>query len=64
MRWLETAFNNLLGDPKVNGVVLNSRDITERQKLSEGLRKRAFHDPLTGLANRARFEERLARVSA
>jgi diguanylate cyclase (GGDEF)-like protein/PAS domain S-box-containing protein len=62
-RWLETVFNNLLGDPKVNGVVLNSRDITERQRLSEGLRKRAFHDPLTGLANRARFEERLERVS-
>jgi diguanylate cyclase (GGDEF)-like protein/PAS domain S-box-containing protein len=63
VRWLETVFSNLLGDPKVNGVVLNSRDITERQKMSEGLRKRAFHDPLTGLANRARFEERLAVAS-
>ncbi len=62
-RWLETVFSNLLGDPKVNGIVLNSRDITERQKLSEGLRKRAFHDPLTGLANRARFEERLKAAS-
>jgi diguanylate cyclase (GGDEF)-like protein/PAS domain S-box-containing protein len=63
VRWLETVFNNLLEDPQVNGIVLNSRDITERQKLSEGLRKRAFHDPLTGLANRARFEERLEQVS-
>jgi diguanylate cyclase (GGDEF)-like protein/PAS domain S-box-containing protein len=63
VRWLETVFNNLLEDPKVNGVVLNSRDITERQKLSEGLRKRAFHDPLTGLANRARFEEQLAHAT-
>jgi diguanylate cyclase (GGDEF)-like protein/PAS domain S-box-containing protein len=63
VRWLETVFSNLLGDPKVNGVVLNSRDITERQKMSEGLRKRAFHDPLTGLANRARFEERLEATS-
>ncbi|HLY47744.1 MAG TPA: EAL domain-containing protein [Solirubrobacteraceae bacterium] len=63
IRWLETVFSNLLGDPKVNGVVLNSRDVTERQKLSEGLRKRAFHDPLTGLANRARFEERLEQTS-
>ena len=63
IRWLETVFNNLLDDPKVNGVVLNSRDITERQKLSEGLRKRAFHDPLTGLANRARFEEQLQRAT-
>jgi diguanylate cyclase (GGDEF)-like protein/PAS domain S-box-containing protein len=63
VRWLETVFSNLLGDPKVNGIVLNSRDITERQRLSEGLRKRAFHDPLTGLANRARFEERLQQAS-
>jgi diguanylate cyclase (GGDEF)-like protein/PAS domain S-box-containing protein len=63
VRWLETAFKNLLGDPKVNGIVLSSRDITERQRLSEGLRKRAFHDPLTGLANRARFEEHLAHAS-
>ena len=60
LRWLETVFNNLLEDAKVGGIVLSSRDITERQKLSEGLRRRAFHDPLTGLANRARFEERLA----
>jgi diguanylate cyclase (GGDEF)-like protein/PAS domain S-box-containing protein len=63
VRWLETVFKNLLEDPKVNGIVLNSRDITERQRLSEGLRKRAFHDPLTGLANRARFEEHLAHAS-
>ncbi len=62
-RWLETVFSNLLHDPKVHGIVLNSRDITERHKMSEGLRKRAFHDPLTGLANRARFEERLDQAS-
>jgi diguanylate cyclase (GGDEF)-like protein/PAS domain S-box-containing protein len=63
VRWLETAFSNLLSDPRVNGIVLNSRDITERQKMSEGLRRRAFHDPLTGLANRTRFEERLEQAS-
>jgi diguanylate cyclase (GGDEF)-like protein/PAS domain S-box-containing protein len=62
-RWLETVFSNLLHDPKVHGIVLNSRDITERHKMSEGLRRRAFHDPLTGLANRARFEERLEQAS-
>jgi len=62
-RWLETVFNNLLDDPKVRGIVLNSRDVTERHKLGEQLRKRAFHDPLTGLANRARFEERLGQAS-
>jgi diguanylate cyclase (GGDEF)-like protein/PAS domain S-box-containing protein len=59
LRWLETVCNNLLADPKVAGIVLNSRDVTERHQLSEQLRRRAFHDPLTGLANRAKFEERL-----
>jgi len=61
-RWLETVCNNLLSDPHVGGVVLNSRDVTERRQLSEQLRQRAFHDPLTGLANRARLEERLSRM--
>lgn len=35
------------------------RDITERKLTEKELVHRAFHDPLTGLANRARFEERL-----
>ncbi len=28
-RWIETVFTNLTGDPDVNGLVANSRDITE-----------------------------------
>ena len=62
VRWLETVCNNLLDDANVRGIVLNSRDVTERRQLSEQLRLRAFHDPLTGLANRARLEERLERM--
>ena len=64
LRWLETVCNNLLNDPKIAGIVLNSRDVTERRQLSEQLRRRAFRDALTGLANRARFEERLDHVLA
>jgi diguanylate cyclase (GGDEF)-like protein/PAS domain S-box-containing protein len=60
-RWLETVCNDLLDDPKVAGIVLTSRDVTERRELSDKLRKRAFHDSLTGLANRARFEDALSR---
>jgi len=36
-------------------VVLNVRDVTERSQLREQLRDMAFHDPLTGLINRARL---------
>lgn len=34
-------------------------DITDRKRSEEKLRHDAFHDPLTGLPNRARFMERL-----
>jgi diguanylate cyclase (GGDEF)-like protein len=40
-------------------VVVNYRDITSRRTLEEELRRQAFHDSLTGLANRALFIDRL-----
>jgi len=46
-------------DPAVGGFVLNIRDVSERKALEDQLRYQAFHDPLTGLANRARFGDRL-----
>jgi diguanylate cyclase (GGDEF)-like protein/PAS domain S-box-containing protein len=36
-------------------VVLNVRDVTESAELREQLHDMAFHDPLTGLSNRARL---------
>lgn len=38
------------------------RDVTERKSLEDELVYRAFHDPLTGLANRALFMDRLEHV--
>ena len=35
------------------------RDITERRQSEQKIRHMAFHDPLTGLANRLLFDERL-----
>jgi diguanylate cyclase (GGDEF)-like protein/PAS domain S-box-containing protein len=58
-RHLEHVVNNLLDDPAVRGVVVNSWDITERKALVEQLRHQAFHDLLTGLPNRALFMDRL-----
>jgi diguanylate cyclase (GGDEF)-like protein/PAS domain S-box-containing protein len=46
-------------DPAIRGLVLNIRDVHERQALEEQLRFEAFHDPLTRLANRAQFTDRL-----
>jgi len=39
--------------------VVNVRDVTDRQLLEERLRYQAYHDPLTGLANRALIQERM-----
>jgi diguanylate cyclase (GGDEF)-like protein/PAS domain S-box-containing protein len=56
---VEAVATNLLRDPTVGGIVLNARDIGERKALLEQLAHQAFHDPLTGLANRALFRDRV-----
>jgi diguanylate cyclase (GGDEF)-like protein/PAS domain S-box-containing protein len=55
----EVTLTNLLADPSVRGIVLNSRDISERKELEDQLVHEAFHDALTKLANRALFKDRL-----
>ncbi|MEA2594436.1 MAG: hypothetical protein QOF01_905 [Thermomicrobiales bacterium] len=39
-RWLEATATNLLHDPSVAGIVVNSRDVTDRRRLEEDLRRR------------------------
>ncbi len=58
-RYSETRITNMLIVPAVNGVVLNTRDVTERHNLETELRHQAFHDSLTGLANRTLFANRV-----
>ena len=59
VRNIEMVLKNLLDDPAVEGVVVNYRDVTQRRALEDELRHQAFHDALTGLANRALFLDRL-----
>jgi len=59
-RAVEAVVENRLDDPAVGGLVLSMRDVTERKALEDALRHQAFHDSLTGLANRALFEDRLS----
>jgi diguanylate cyclase (GGDEF)-like protein/PAS domain S-box-containing protein len=56
---LESVFLNLLDDANVAGVVVTARDVTERRALEAELEHQAFHDSLTGLANRALFTDRV-----
>ena len=57
-RHCESIGSNLLTDPTVAGFVLNTRDISDRKTLELQLRHQAFHDQLTGAANRALFRDR------
>ena len=63
-RHLEAIADNRLSDTSVQAVVLSLRDVTARQALEDELRHQAFHDSLTGLANRALFEDRLVHALA
>jgi diguanylate cyclase (GGDEF)-like protein/PAS domain S-box-containing protein len=56
---LECVGSNLTRDPAVQGLALNFRNISERKALEEQLRQMAFHDPLTLLANRTLFKDRV-----
>jgi len=51
-------------DPQgqILGSVLVFHDVTEQRRMSRELTYRASHDSLTGLVNRAEFEERLRRL--
>jgi diguanylate cyclase (GGDEF)-like protein/PAS domain S-box-containing protein len=42
----------------------SERDITEERALADQLSHRALHDPLTGLANRVLFDDRLSQAHA
>jgi diguanylate cyclase (GGDEF)-like protein len=59
--WLpvETVASSGTGDLDASGVVLNTRDLQERKALEQKLTFQAFHDPLTRLANRSLFRERV-----
>jgi diguanylate cyclase (GGDEF)-like protein/PAS domain S-box-containing protein len=60
-QWLlfEVQHTDLLQDEHVRGIVLNSRDVSERKAFEDQLAHQAFHDPVTSLANRALFADRV-----
>ncbi len=61
IRWLSVNAHPLFhpDESRPYGVVASFHDITERKELEERLRHEALYDPLTGLANRTLFVDRL-----
>lgn len=58
-RYVESIVTNRMDDPNIEGLVLNTRDVTDRKTLQDELAHQAFHDSLTGLLNRAVFRDRV-----
>ncbi|MFI6071296.1 putative bifunctional diguanylate cyclase/phosphodiesterase [Actinoplanes sp. NPDC051343] len=56
---VDCVARDLREDPTVRGLVLTMRDVTEQRRLENDLSHQAFHDGLTGLANRVLFRNRL-----
>ena len=58
-RHLESVATSMLGDPSIGGVVVTTRDVTERHAIADRLGHEATHDGLTDLPNRSLFNDRL-----
>ncbi len=63
-RDFEILFTDLSDDEHVGGILLNARDVSERKAFEAELAHQAFHDPVTGLANRAMFSEQVRQAIA
>ncbi len=63
-RYIESVGIDQTDDASVRGIVINSRDVTDRHEMELMLEHRAFHDALTDLANRALFENRVEHALA
>ncbi|RBY76930.1 hypothetical protein DQ239_12125 [Blastococcus sp. TF02-09] len=57
--WIGIRAADLTDDPDVGGVIVHLTDISDRKRAEEALAHQAFHDALTGLANRALFADRV-----
>jgi diguanylate cyclase (GGDEF)-like protein/PAS domain S-box-containing protein len=58
-RSFKMVIANLCHVESIRGITLNIRDVSDAARLNDQLRMLAFHDPLTLLANRSLFSDRV-----
>ena len=58
-RWADVMAHPVGPSGRVEGVLFLVRDVTEARAATVALARQAYHDALTGLANRVRFADRL-----
>jgi diguanylate cyclase (GGDEF)-like protein/PAS domain S-box-containing protein len=63
-RVVEIHGTNMESEPAIGGRLLNLRDTTDRKGMEEQLKRMALHDPLTLLANRSLFRDRVEHAVA
>ena len=61
-RTLEAIGKNCLDVHEVRGIIVNTRDITDRKNIEERIQHLAFHDALTGLPNRSLMQDRVSQA--
>ncbi len=61
-RYLEAVATTMRDETEVSGLVVTSRDITDRKVVEDALARQAFYDPVTNLANRNLFAGRLGQA--
>ena len=61
-RTLESIGKNCLNIAEVRGIIVNTRDVTERKAIQQRMQHLAYHDALTDLPNRSLMQDRISQA--
>jgi diguanylate cyclase (GGDEF)-like protein/PAS domain S-box-containing protein len=61
-RTLESIGKNCLDVPAIRGIIVNTRDVSERRAIQQRIQHLAYHDALTSLPNRSLLQDRVAQA--